>query len=198
MTQIFSALPGLSAIPAYAYHFCVMFEALFVLTTIDTGTRVGRFLLQELAGRLNPKLGRPDWLPGSIVATCLIVGAWAAFIHSGSVSTIWPMFGIANQLLAVIGLAVGTTVIVNSGKRHLAWVTLMPMSFVAVATLSAGYLSIVDNFLPLARTKPVQGYLNAAITVLVMTGVVVILGDALLRWTGVLRRSSPAAAPAPG
>jgi carbon starvation protein len=94
------------------------------------------------------------------------------------------MFGIANQLLAVIGLTVGTTVIINSGKRQYAWVTLAPMLFVASATLSAGYLSIVDNFLPLAKAKPFQGYLNAGITAAVMLGVLVILGDAALRWIG--------------
>src|SRR5207248_10645193 len=85
-----------------SYHFAIMFEALFILTTIDTGTRIARFLVQELGGRLHPKLGRPDWMPGAVISTLLVVVCWSYFIWTGSIDTIWPMFGIANQLLAAI------------------------------------------------------------------------------------------------
>ena len=107
----------------YWYHFAIMFEALFILTTIDTGTRVARFLVGEFGGRFYKKLEEPNWLPGSIVTSSLVVTAWAAFIWSGSISTIWPMFGIANQLLAAVALCVATTILINSGKARYAWVT---------------------------------------------------------------------------
>src|SRR5439155_1633875 len=100
MAQIFSGLPGMRGLMAYWYHFAIMFEALFILTTIDAGTRVGRFLLQEFIGRAWKPFGQPDWLPGSLISTSLMVLGWAYFIWTGSINTIWPMFGIANQLLA--------------------------------------------------------------------------------------------------
>src|SRR6185437_4666676 len=114
---IFSnALPNLKGLIKYWYHFAIMFEALFILTTIDTGTRIGRFLVQEFLGKLWKPLGNLDWLPASMLATGLVVLGWGYFIWSGSVETIWPMFGMANQLLAVIALSVVTTALVNSGR----------------------------------------------------------------------------------
>jgi carbon starvation protein len=120
--QIFSSLPGMKGLLAYWYHFAIMFEALFILTTIDTGTRVGRFLLQEAAGRVWAPLGRPSWLPGTLVSTGVIVLAWAWLIRTGSISAIWPMFGVANQLLAGVALSVATTALVNNGRARWAWV----------------------------------------------------------------------------
>ena len=102
MAQIFTALPGMSGLMAYWYHFAIMFEALFILTTIDAGTRVGRFLLQEFLGRVYQPFSNPAWLPGSIISTAAIVFSWGYFIYTGSVNTIWPMFGVANQLLGVV------------------------------------------------------------------------------------------------
>src|SRR3712207_7916243 len=105
MARIFTqALPGLERLVGFWYHFAIMFEALFILTTIDTGTRIGRFLIQEVMGKVSPKLGRTDWWPGAIVATLLVVGGWSYFINSNNFDTIWRMFGIANQMLAVIAL----------------------------------------------------------------------------------------------
>ena len=124
IAQIFSGLPGMRGLMDYWYHFAIMFEALFILTTIDTGTRVARFLVQEFLGQFYAPMARQEWLPGSIVSTLLVVCAWGYFIWTGSISTIWPMFGIANQLLASVALAVGTTIIINSGKARYAWVTL--------------------------------------------------------------------------
>ena len=148
----------------YWYHFAIMFEALFILTTIDTGTRVARFLVQEFLGQFYAPMARQDWLPGSVVSTLLVVCAWGYFIWTGSISTIWPMFGIANQLLAAVALAVGTTIIINSGKARYAWVTLVPLSFVSMTTLTAGVLSVRDNFWPMAigpdPARHFQGYLN--------------------------------------
>src|SRR5207248_3149997 len=113
ISQIVGGVPGLAPLMSYFYHFVIMFEALFILTTIDTGTRIARFLVQETAGRLHPKLGRSDWLPGTFVSSLLVVAAWGYFIWTGTIQQLWPMFGVANQLLAVVALTVGTTVLVN-------------------------------------------------------------------------------------
>lgn len=183
MAQIFAALPGMKHLLGYWYHFAIMFEALFILTTIDTGTRVARFLVQEFAGRIHAPLGRTDWLPGTIVSTGLVVVCWAWFILTGSIDTIWPMFGIANQLLAATALCVATTLIVNSGRGRYAWVTVLPLCFVATTTLTAGWLSITQKFLPMAAAgKVFQGYLNASVVAIMMTCVVVVLTESALRW----------------
>jgi carbon starvation protein len=191
IAQIFTGLPGMRGLMDYWYHFAIMFEALFILTTIDTGTRVARFLVQEFLGQFHPQMGRQEWLPGSVFSTLIVVFAWGYFIWTGSISTIWPMFGIANQLLAAVALAVGTTIIINIGKARYAWVTLLPLSFVSVTTLTAGVLSIRDNFWPMAVDPNVarnfQGYLNTTLTVIMMVSVVVILSNAAWRWINVLR-----------
>jgi carbon starvation protein len=193
MAHVFSGVPGLRGLMDYWYHFAIMFEALFILTTIDTGTRVARFLVQEVLGRVWAPMGRTDWLPGSVLSSLLVVAAWGYFIHTGSVSTIWPMFGIANQLLAAMALAIGTTVILKSERRRYAWVTLAPLSFVAVTTLSAGWLSIRDNFMPMARTGLTQadrfhGALNASLTLLMMTLILLTIGNCVGAWTRTFRQ----------
>lgn len=186
--QIFSNIPGMRQLMSYWYHFAIMFEALFILTTIDTGTRVSRFILQEFGGRFWKPFGRNDWLFGSIFSTFLVVFCWAYFIWAGSIQTIWPMFGTANQLLAGVALAVATTAIINAGKVRYAWVTFIPMLFVSVTTLVAGMLNIMDNFLPLTKNPQTatQGIVNSALTVLMMICAVVILIEAFRRWWNVL------------
>jgi carbon starvation protein len=195
IAQIFTGLPGMRGLMDYWYHFVIMFEALFILTTIDTGTRVARFLVQEFLGRFYAPMGRQEWLPGSVVSTLMVVSAWAYFIWTGSISTIWPMFGIANQLLASVALAVGTTIIINAGKVRYAWVTLVPLAFVSVTTLTAGALSVRDNFWPMAvgpvADRHFQGYLNTGLTIMMMVCVLVILANAFWRWTQVLRGQLP-------
>src|SRR5687768_17580594 len=186
MAQIFSSLPGMRGLMDYWYHFAIMFEALFILTTIDAGTRVGRFLVSEFIARGFPKMADHSWVPGSIISTTLVVVAWSYFIATGSISTIWPMFGIANQLLATVALAVGTTVIISAGRRQYIWVTLVPMCFLATTTLSAGFLSVKNNFWPMAigpnPALHVQGYLNSIVTTIMMVLVIVILLTAIRRW----------------
>jgi carbon starvation protein len=186
IAKIFDGIPGLRGLMKYWYHFAIMFEALFILTTIDTGTRVARFLLGEFGGRVFRKLEQPNWLPGSIVTSGLVVAAWATFIWNGSISTIWPMFGIANQLLAAVALCVATTVIINMGKAKYSWVTIAPLSFVATTTLVAGWESIRDIFWPQAQTAATatQGYINTSLTVLIMTAAVIVLIDSVRRWIG--------------
>lgn len=189
MAQIFSAIPGMARLMSYWYHFAIMFEALFILTTIDAGTRVARFLLQEFLGNYYKPMADPAWLPGSVVTTAVIVVSWGYFIYTGSIRTIWPMFGTANQLLATVALAVATTFLVNMGKTRYALVTVLPMAFVAVTTLTAGWLNITTNFLPLAATpgNAFRGYLQAGLTVIMMVAVVVILLDSGRRCLATLR-----------
>ena len=184
MAQIFSALPGMRSLMSYWYHFAILFEAMFILTTIDTGTRVARFLLQEFLGRLHPRLGQTHWLPGTILATSLVVASWSLILHTGSIDTIWPMFGIANQLLAVIALCVGTTVLINEGKGRYATVTLVPLAVLSTTTLSAGWCAVTDLFLPMTRLPATQikGWFNATMTVLMMAAVLTILFDSARRW----------------
>jgi carbon starvation protein len=139
MASILSGIPGMYSLMPYWYNFALMFEALFILTTVDTGTRVARFLLQELGGALYKPLAKTGWLPGNIAASFLVVCAWSLLIYSGSISTIWPMFGVANQLLSAIAFGVGTIIIVKAGKLKYAWVTFVPMVFMFTTTLTASW-----------------------------------------------------------
>ena len=186
IAKIFDGIPGFRGLMKYWYHFAIMFEALFILTTIDTGTRVARFLLGEFGGRFYRKLGEPNWHPGAVVTTALVVTAWAAFIWSGSISTIWPMFGIANQLLAAVALCVASTIVINAGNAKYSWVTILPLSFVGSTTLVAGYQSIRDIFWPLTQKAEtaLQGYIDTSLTALIMTAAVIILIDSVRRWIG--------------
>jgi carbon starvation protein len=200
IAKIFDGIPGLRGLMKYWYHFAIMFEALFILTTIDTGTRVARFLVGEFGGRVYRKLEEPNWLPGSILTSALVVAAWAGFIWNGSISTIWPMFGIANQLLAAVALCVATTVIINMGKARYCWVTIAPLSFVATTTLVAGWESIRDIFWPQAQTAATatQGYINTSLTVLIMTAAVIVLIDSVRKWIGGRRPTELTPEPALG
>jgi len=194
ISQIFSGIPGFKHLISYWYHFAIMFEALFILTTVDTGTRVARFLVQEFGGRVYPKFGQTDWIPGTIISTSMVCLGWGYFVWSGSIATIWPMLGISNQLLACIALCAATTMIVNSGKGKYAWVTLTPLLFVGVATETAGYQLITQTFIPkmIKNGKSVfQGYLLSTLCALAMSAMLFIFIDAATKWLRVLR--APAA-----
>jgi carbon starvation protein len=200
MAQIFSALPGMSGFLAYWYHFAIMFEALFILTTIDAGTRIGRFLLQEFLGRAYKPFANPAWIPGSILSTAAIVGGWAYFIQTGSISTIWPMFGVANQLLAMVALATATTIIIAQGKVRYSWVTIAPLSFLSVNTLWGGVLNITGSYWPLA-TGPnpethFQGWVLTLCTTILIFCAVVILGAAIAKWISLLSTNNGQTVPA--
>jgi carbon starvation protein len=185
IAKIFDAVPGLAGLMKYWYHFAIMFEALFILTTIDTGTRVARFLVGEFGGRFYRKFEEPTWMPGALITTALVVAGWAAFIWSGSISTIWPMFGIANQLLAAVALCVATTIIINMGRARYSWTTIVPLAFVSTTTLVAGWQSITDNFWKLTQQPETatQGYINTALTAMLMAAAIVILVDSIRCWT---------------
>jgi carbon starvation protein len=197
ISKIFSGLPGFSALMSFWYHFAIMFEALFILTTIDTGTRIARFIVQELGGRIHPAFGRQDWMPGAVGSTLLVVVCWSYFIWTGSIDTIWPMFGIANQLLAAIALSVATTVMVNAGRGRYAFVTILPMAFVMTTTLTAAWQIMFNEKTGfLARFQdPAQNHfkwgLNIFLTAVMVGCLLVIIADSLRRWRNPLRPNAP-------
>ena len=183
MAQIFKGLPGMKTLTGYWYHYAIMFEALFILTTIDTGTRVARYVMHELLGRVHKPFSNATWLPGNLVTSLIVVSSWGYLIYTGNISTLWPLLGTGNQLLATIALAVVTTFLVNMGKTKYALVTAMPMCFVGITTLSAAILSIKDIYLPLAQQpgKGFQGYLDSALMVVFITGVLLVLFECAKR-----------------
>jgi carbon starvation protein len=151
MATIFANIFGGKAMMAFWYHFAILFEAVFILTTIDAGTRVGRFMVQDLLGNVFPKMKQVDWLPGNLIGSAIITAGWGYFLYQGvvdplgGIKTLWPMFGIANQMLAAIAFAVGTTIIFKMGKARYAWVTLVPMAWLTSATLVAGWQKIFSQ-----------------------------------------------------
>ncbi len=184
MAQVFSSIPGLDRLMSYWYHFAIMFEALFILTTIDAGTRVARFILQELFGTFYKPFKKANWLPGNLICSGLVVLSWGYFIYTGSVSTIWPMFGTANQLLATIALAIGTSYIINRGKAKYAWVTIIPLVFIGITTVIAGIMNITGIYIPQLSVPQyfVQGLINLLLTGVMMLSVVIIVTDAVPGW----------------
>jgi carbon starvation protein len=184
MAYIFSSIPGMGHLMSYWYHFAIMFEALFILTTIDAGTRIGRFLLQEALGKVYRPFQRTNWLPGNLFTSAVIVFSWGYFIYTGTISTIWPMFGTANQLLATIALAVGTSYIINRGRARYAWVTILPMTFVGITTMTAAVLNIKNIFIPqlLERTTLVPGMINLVLTLAIFVSVIIIFANAVPGW----------------
>jgi carbon starvation protein len=189
MAYIFSSIPGMKHLMSYWYHFAIMFEALFILTTIDAGTRIGRFLLQEALGKIYKPFQKTNWLPGNLLTSGLMVFAWAYFIYTGTVSTIWPMFGTANQLLATIALTIGTSFIINRGRKKYAWVTILPMVFVGVTTMTAAYLNIKNIYIPQVKEAStlVPGLINLVLTISIMICVLVIVYNAVPKWIRAFR-----------
>ncbi len=219
MAQIFSGAfgPGLMGL---WYHFAIMFEALFILTTIDTGTRVGRFMLQELAGHVWRPLARTSWYPSTVLASALVVGGWGYFLVQGvvdplgGINSLWPLFGISNQLLAAVALCVGTTIIIKSGRARYAWVTLLPLTWLLAVTMTAGWQKIFAadprlGFLSHARQtlaqmaagaiEPARGArlvfndrLDAAVAAFFISVTVLVVAASIREWLLVLRGRRPA------
>ncbi len=194
MASIFAALPGMSGLMAYWYQFALVFEALFILTTIDTGTRVARYLIQEMGGRFYTPLRQFTWWPGVIVSSAAVVGAWGYLISTGSISTIWPMFGAANQLLGTLALCIGTTVLIKMWRSPYLWVTALPMVFVGLITLTGCYEMVgmfLTNAVALTASESLPLYLDAVLVAVVAILGLIVLGDSVQRWYGYLILKRP-------
>jgi carbon starvation protein len=147
MAYIFGSISFMKGLVSYWYHFAIMFEAVFILTAVDSGTRVGRYLLQEIIGRVIPKFSEKRWIPGIIVTSALFTLIWGYLVYTGDIKSIWPMFGMSNQLLAACALIVGTTVIISMGKLKYAWITAVPGILMLPVTLTAGFYLVRTNFI---------------------------------------------------
>jgi carbon starvation protein len=219
MAHILSGAFG-TGLMALWYHFAIMFEALFILTTLDTGTRVGRFMVQELAGHAWAPLGRTSWYPSSVATSALIVAAWGWFLVQGvtdplgGINSLWPLFGISNQLLAAIALCVGTTILIKAGKARYAWVTLAPLAWVLAVTLTGGWQKVFAQdprlgFLSHAASVAGQvasgsveaargarlifnDRLDAAVALFFMAATVLVVAASVREWLLVLTRRRPA------
>ncbi|MBT3067480.1 carbon starvation protein A [Rhodoferax sp. U11-2br] len=181
MAYIFSAVPFMKGMMAYWYHFAIMFEAVFILTAVDAGTRVGRYLLQEMMGKVYAPFSDNSWTPGIIVTSALFTGSWGYLVYTGDISTIWPLFGMANQLLAATALIIGTTMLIRLGKAKYAWVTAVPGLLVFPIVMWAGYLNITGNYLPK------QLYLLTTMSGILMVLISIVFIAAFARWYELLQ-----------
>ena len=217
MAHIFSGLTtalGGKTLTALWYHFAIMFEALFILTTIDTGTRVGRFMLQEIVGHMWPRFGQTSWLPSVLLASGAVCTAWGYFLYQGvvdplgGINSLWPLFGISNQLLAAVALCVATTILIKMGRQRYIWVTLGPLVWLIVVTMTAGYqkvfstdpklgflahaATLAGSALPNAARLIFNDRLNAAVALFFMTVVAMLVFTSAREWWLVLSRRKPA------
>ena len=217
MAQIFSNTIGGERLLSIWYHFAIMFEALFILTVLDAGTRVGRFMVQELGGRMWKPLGRTGWMPSILISSAIIVGMWGYFLYQGvvdplgGINSLWPLFGISNQLLAAVALVVATTILLKMGRTRWIWVTLLPMTWLVIITMTASYQKIFDanariGFLAYANNLAAQiaagkipaaklvetqrlifnQRLDAAVTAVLALMVIVLIVEALVQWYTIL------------
>ncbi|MFP5221748.1 MAG: carbon starvation protein A [Acidobacteriota bacterium] len=170
MAYIFSSIPFMKGLMGYWYHFAIMFEAVFILTAVDTGTRVGRFFLQEMIGQVVPKFQEKRWVPGIVVTSGLFTFSWGYLVYTGDISTIWPLFGMSNQLLAAVGLIIGTVMLIRMNKTRYVWMTAVPGFALVCMTMWAGYLNVTTNFMP----KNLYLLSTLAIVVMVLMTLVII------------------------
>lgn len=177
MSVILSSIKGLKHLMGYWYHFAIMFEALFILTTVDAGTRVARYIVQEMVELVKPRWGRSHWMPGIIASSALISCLWGYLVYNGDISTIWPMFGVANQLLATLALFVGTIFILEHSKKwSYSLITFLPGLFMFATTFVASIDNILHNYLP---KHTLQGNLNAVLSAIMLLLVIAILWESM-------------------
>lgn len=181
MAHIFNKIPYMDQLMAYWYNFAIMFEAVFILTAIDAGTRVGRFFLQEMLGSVIPKFNDKNWTPGIIISSLLFTFAWGYLVFTGNVSSIWPLFGISNQLLAACGLIVCTTMLIRLNRGKYALCSAIPGVFMAIITFWAGYIQVTDIYIPKGQ------YLLATLAVVAMVLMLVVFIGAFRKWYELLK-----------
>jgi carbon starvation protein len=214
IAHIFSQAFGGERLMALWYHFAIMFEALFILTVLDAGTRVARFMLQEALGHIYEPAGRTSWYPSILATSALICGCWGYFLWSGvrdplgGINSLWPLFGIANQLLATVALCVATTILIKSGRAGFAWITAVPLFALVAITFTASYQKVFHSnprigFLSHARQLSEQNApkaarlifndrLDAFVTCGLIVLVALILGESVLVWRKYLSGGKPA------
>jgi carbon starvation protein len=180
MAHIFNRIPFMDDVMAYWYNFAIMFEAVFILTAIDAGTRVGRFFLQEMLGNAVPRFNDKNWMPGIIISSLMFTFSWGYLVYTGNVSSIWPLFGISNQLLAACGLIVCTTMLIRMNRKKYALCSAIPGVFMAIITFWAGYLQVMDIYLPKGQ------YLLAFLAVTAMVLMLFVFVNTFKRWYSLL------------
>ncbi len=176
MAHIFDKIPYMDKLMAYWYNFAIMFEAVFILTAIDAGTRVGRFFLQEMVGRVVPKFNDKNWTPGVLIVSTAFTFAWGYLVYTGNIASIWPLFGISNQLLAACALIICTTMLLRMNKGKYALCTAIPGLFMVVITFWAGYLQITNLYIPNGQ------YLLATLAVVALTLMTFVFVGAFRKW----------------
>ncbi len=189
MAHIFSSIGGMKHLMSYWYQFAIMFEALFILTTVDAGTRVARYILQDVIGTyMYPPLKQASWWPGILITSGVVSLCWGYLLCSGDVATIWPLFGVANQLLAVVALAIGTTIIFKvAPKKSYAWITLAPLIFLSITVITAGIMN-VNMFYKRGDTL---GNTNGTISIVLIVLVVITLLDSIRKWIELMKNDKP-------
>lgn len=189
MAHVFSSIGGMKHLMSYWYQFVIMFEALFILTTIDAGTRVARYILQDILGTyVYAPLKQTSWWPGILLTSGLVSYGWGYLLYSGDVASIWPLFGVANQLLSVVALAIGTTIILKiAPKKSYAWVTAAPLAFLSVTVITAGVMNVGMFF----RRGDSLGATNGTVSVILIILVIITLLDSIRKWMELLKTDKP-------
>jgi len=183
MAYIFDKIPGISGIMKYWYHFAIMFEAMFILTTIDAGTRVARYILSEVLGHFYPRFEDTKWVAGVVFTSLVVSFAWGYLLYGGEIATIWPIFGVANQLLAGIALAIGTTLILKEGKRQYILITIIPFLYITTTCITAGVENIFNVYLPNNML------INVALTVMLLILCTIIIVESFRKWIFLFTKS---------
>ncbi|APC41635.1 carbon starvation CstA family protein [Clostridium estertheticum] len=183
MSYVFYKIPGLTKLMAYWYHFCIMFEALFILTTIDAGTRIGRYLLQDLAASVYKPFAKKNSWGNIILFSALMSFSWGYLLYTGNVSTIWPLFGVANQTLAAIAFAIGTTFLIKNGKQKYMLITVLPLIFISVTTFTAAIENIFNNYIP--QNKIVLAVMSTILVIMLA----IILVESVKVWIVELKKN---------